>query len=82
MDIINGKKFCIYTENLIAKPVNLQKIVIVTSASNAPACIVDARDDEDSRSESSLQNMTQRDKNEDDNLINTEHYKPPESSDE
>lgn len=44
MDILAGKPFYVFIPNLTAKPVDLPKLMIVASASNARSSIVHARD--------------------------------------
>lgn len=46
MGIMTSRAFYVFIANMMARPVNLPKFMIVSPASNTPACIVHAHEDE------------------------------------
>lgn len=82
MYILTGKQFYTYIANLTARPGNLQRFVIVDSASNAATCIIHARDDETHILKDEGAITTQCDKFNTDPIANSICYTPSEGRDE
>lgn len=78
MDILPKKPFYIYIANFTAKKIYFLKLMIVATASDAPSCIIQRRDDKQytagNRGQASMQwdSVTS---------LHTVHYKPLEHPD-
>lgn len=78
METIHDKPLYVHIANMTAKLVNLQNFIIVETVSNAPSCLMQARDDKPCITESRGEALTQCSSF---ILVHTAHYQRQERQD-